>query len=232
MKILILEDEATIAQRLERLIKEILGNKLSDLKIMTSMEQAFLYLSENSIDVLLLDLNLNSKNGYRLLEKAIAGAFQTIVVSAYKDKASEAFEYGVLDFVPKPFSKERLEKAFSRLFHFSSETAVQLKYLAVKKQNRIHLIPIDQIKYIRASGVYSELFLRNGVKELHEKNLGNLSLLLHPAFERIHKSYLVKIEEIKNVRVHSGSKYELELKSGEILPIGRTKYSSLKKRWL
>ena len=66
---------------------------------------------------------------------------------------------------------------------------------------------------------------------LHDKSLEKLEQLLSSSFERIHKSYLVKLSEVKEVIVKPGSKYMAELKNGERIPIGRTKYKNIKAKW-
>lgn len=71
----------------------------------------------------------------------------------------------------------------------------------------------------------------NGSKELHDKSLDSLLAILPNTFERIHKSYIVRISEVKEVLVHSGNKYELILNNELILPIGRTRYKEVKQRW-
>src|SRR5688572_16580366 len=114
MRILIAEDESVIARRLERMVKEILGERAGSVAVKESLADAGEYLFEKPIDLLLLDLNLNGEDGYDLLKLAAAGSFQTIVVSANSDRALEAFQYGVLDFVPKPFDLERLKRALDR----------------------------------------------------------------------------------------------------------------------
>ncbi|WWW34360.1 response regulator [Stenotrophomonas rhizophila] len=58
-------------------------------------------------DGLLLDLNLGGEDGFELLRRAVAGRYHCVVVSAHRERALQAFEHGVLDFVPKPFSRER-----------------------------------------------------------------------------------------------------------------------------
>jgi len=93
------------------------------------------------------------------------------------------------------------------------------------------LVNIEYIKFIKGAGIYTELFLNNGSKEIHNKTLENLTLLLPNSFERIHKSYLVDMTAAKQIIVEPGSKYSLELNNGELLPIGRTRYKELQKKW-
>lgn len=231
MQVLIVEDEARIAKRLERFTREILGEQLTNLTIKPKLSTAIDYVLNHPIDVLLLDLNLNGKDGFDLLKTAVAHSFHTIIVSAYRDRAIEAFEYGVIDFIPKPFDIDRLSKALERINNLNQKADYATKYLAIKKQGRIHLLDINEVVYLQGANIYSEVYLQNGQKELYDKSLEKVLQLLPPSFERIHKSYVVNMQQAQDILVHSGSKYELELKTGEILPIGRTRYKQLKARF-
>lgn len=232
MNILIVEDETRIAKRIERMTREILGATLQSLTHIDTLGAALTFIEENPLDLVLLDLNLNGEDGFDLLATAVSGAFHTIIISAYKEQAITAFEYGVIDFVPKPFNQERLEQAFLRVTAPENTADHTAKYLAVKKRQRIQLIPIEEVMYIKGAGAYAELFLRDGKKELHDKSLEKLEQLLSDPFERIHKSYLVRLSEIKEIIVASGSKYMAELKNGDQIPIGRTKYKEVKGKWV
>lgn len=232
MNILIVEDEARIAKRIERMTLDILGPGVQSLTHIGVLDEAMKYIESSALDLVLLDLNLNGDDGFDLLTTAVSGSFHTIVISAYKNQAIRAFEYGVLDFVPKPFNRDRLEQAFNRVVAKEKKENNEIKFLAVKKRGNIQLIRIEDIVYIKGAGVYTELFLKGGTKELHDKSLEKLEQLLAHSFERIHKSYLVKMVEVKGITVESGSKYMAELMNGEFIPIGRTKYKDLKKKWI
>ncbi len=232
MKILIIEDESRIARRIERITQDILGNNLRSIQLINTLEEALTFIENNPLDLVLLDLNLNGDNGFDLLTTAVSKSFHTIIISAYKDQAITAFEYGVLDFVPKPFNQDRLEQAFNRVMAKEKSTVNQTKYLAVKKRHKVELISISELVYIKGAGAYAELFLADGKRALHDKSLEKLEQLLSGSFERVHKSYLVKMSEIKGISVASGSKYLAELKNGDQIPIGRTKYKDLKAKWL
>jgi len=232
MRVLIVEDESRIAKRIERMTQEILGSELESLTHINTLRQALSFIENNRLDLVLLDLNLNGENGFDLLKAAVSGAFHTIIISAYKDQAIAAFEYGVLDFVPKPFNQARLEQAFRRSALKERNELAKTKFLAVKKRQRIQLLPVEDLLYIKGAGVYAELFLTDGTKELHDKSLEKLERLLSHSFERIHKSYLVRMSAIEEIRVESGSKYIAKLNNGEQLPIGRTRYKDLKAKWL
>ncbi len=232
MNILIVEDEARIAKRIERMTREILGSDLQSLSHIATLDEALKFMDNNELDIVMLDLNLNGDNGFDLLTTTISKSFHTIVISAYREQAITAFEYGVLDFVPKPFNRERLEEALQRVRTKEPSAEDTVKYLAVKKRHKIQLLSIADVIYLKGAGAYSEIFLVDGTKELHDKSLEKLEQLLSPAFYRIHKSYLVKMSEIREITVASGSKYMAELRNEAIIPIGRTKYKDLKGKWI
>lgn len=228
MRILIIEDENRIASRIERMTRSFFAEKLERLDRFESVADGLSFLADHEIDVLLLDLNLNGENGFLLLESLLSRSFHTIVISAYTEKAITAFEYGVLDFVAKPFDENRLIQAFLRITSVGHAAGKGLRYLAVKKAGAISMIEVKDLIYIKGAGIYTELHLGNGKLELHDKSLEKLEQLLPESFERVHKSYIVAIDQCEKIIVSSGSKYELVLKNGEYIPIGRTRYAELK----
>ncbi|MEO1370054.1 MAG: response regulator, partial [Acidobacteriota bacterium] len=103
---MIVEDEALVARRLRRLLVDILGADRVEILWSPDLPDARRRLADGTrIDALFLDLNLNGRDGFDLLSEAVAGRFETIVVSAHAERAIEAFEYGVLDFIAKPFGQ-------------------------------------------------------------------------------------------------------------------------------
>jgi len=232
MKILIVEDEVHIARHLEKLVRRILRDTGPVIDRLSRFEDALAHLDNVDIDLLLLDLNLDGKDGFELLQLISAASFHTIIISAYKNRAIEAFEYGVLDFVPKPFSEKRLRKALSRIQSALSPPDYPSRYFAVRKKGKIHLIKDEEVAYFQAFGHYAKIHLKNGQTELHNKSLVKLMPILGSDYERVHKSYIVKMSEIENIHVYEGGKYEIELCNGAMVPLGRSKYPLVKEKWL
>ncbi len=230
MKILIIEDEARIARRISRMTREIFGTDLQSLTVCNDIETGLQAVAEKDIDLLFLDLNLNGKDGFDILESVVAESFHTVIISAHRERAIRAFEYGVLDFVPKPFDQERLQKACDRIRSKTREET-GIKFLAVKKKGRQVLLKIEDITYIQGAGIYTELKMRNGKTEICNKSLETLHTLLPQDFERIHKSYLVPMSQAKGIHSEPGSRYKLELTDGTFLPIGRSRYKDIRERW-
>ncbi len=229
MHVIIVEDEPAILRRLERQITELLGDKLDKLKCYDNLDDAQDYISQQSIDLLFLDLNLRGKNGFTILSTLTASSFHTIIVSANTDKAIEAFEYGVLDFVAKPFTKARLEQAINKLFETNQRQDYGVRFLSVKQASVIQLIEINKIDYIVASGHYSEIFFQQSSR-LHDKPIQKLLPLLPPNFEHIHRSFIVNMNKVVSLVTEPGSKYTLELVGGQQLPISRTRYTKIKEK--
>lgn len=232
MKILIVEDEPVIAQRLQRFCQQFFAAEPVHLHCLDDLHEAQDWLSEQPVDLVLLDLNLNGRDGFELLQRCNAGAFYTIIVSAHTDQALQAFDYGVLDFVAKPFSQARLEKALTRVQDVQWRSDTPMNYLAVKSAGALQLIALAEVSYIRASGHYSELVLRDGQIKLHDKSIDKLNRLLPANFERIHRSYVVPLQLIERLLVDAGGKYGALLTNGVELPVGRSRYAALKEKLL
>jgi two-component system response regulator LytT len=241
MRIVIVEDEPLIQQRIKRLTLDILSEHQPTIVCFGDIDDADEYLRENTIDLLLLDLNLMGRDGFELLKANVAGAYHTIVISAYAEKAVIAFEYGVLDFIAKPFDRDRLEKAFNRLLTRSQENYYGCRYLSVKKQGSIELVAISDVSYIQAEGHYSLLNIcmneaslesRMGAKTyLHSKNIEKIMQLLPECFLRVHRSYIVNMNYVKKLNIKEGSRYFLQIDSNMEIPVGRTKVKEVKEHF-
>jgi DNA-binding LytR/AlgR family response regulator len=229
MNILIVEDEAPAARRLERMTRELVANDIGSLTIAASIAEAERYLADNAADLVLLDLNLNGSSGFDLLSRITAGSFHTIVVSASIDRALAAFEYGVLDFVPKPVDRQRLAKALKRLNSVRSSDAPEMKFLSVTNRGTVRLVPLQTVRFFKAADDYVELHLADGSVELSGKSLDSLCRILPQSYCRIHRSYVVNVADARQIRVFGGGRYELELRNGTSLPISRTQYPVIRK---
>lgn len=231
VRIAVVEDEPVIARRLLRLLRRLLGSRLKRLDHLPTLHDAFAHVREQPLDLLFLDLNLYGEDGFQILGEAAAHSFQTIVVSAHHHRALEAFEYGVLDFVPKPFDETRLRKALKRYESREEGLRQQLRVLAVRRAGEVRLVPVDEVTHIRGSGDYSELHTQDGSVHLHDKTLNALALLLPTSFERVHRSVIVDLRQVESFLNEPGSRYFLRLVDGTQLPVSREKVRELRARW-
>ena len=99
MRILIIEDEPLIRERLLRMCGELAGG-LARFDAVPDLNLAGDRLQRNLYDGLLLDLNLGGEDGFELLRQAVSGRYHCVVVSAHRERALQAFEHGVLTSSP------------------------------------------------------------------------------------------------------------------------------------
>ena len=180
--------------------------------------------------MLFLDLNLNGANGFELLKSVTAASFQTIIITANREKATIAFDFGVLDFVSKPIVEERFKMAIDRFLSGHGSHREKLKSLSIKSKGVIRLVNIEEIQFIKASGNYSEIHTLKKTSFIHDKNLEKLSKILPDNFVRVHRSYIVDSTKISRIIKHGGGKYRLELTNGEIISLSRAVYRTLQNK--
>lgn len=228
-----------MARRLKRLLETILVDRITSLVSVPGVAAALDYISRKPVDLLFLDLNLNGKDGFTVLQSLLAESFDVIVVSAYRDRALEAFDYGVLDFVAKPFSEARLRQAVNRYLSHQGDPDRPLRQLAIKKQGKLTLIDVNDILFVQGADIYTTLHLRPRPKqanthptELSDKSLESLSRLLPPDFVRVHKSFIANINACQELLIEGGGRYALMLQDGRKIPVGRTRYKEVRDRFL
>ncbi|MBV1920775.1 MAG: LytTR family DNA-binding domain-containing protein [Pseudomonadales bacterium] len=224
-----MEDQILVAQRLQRLVKQFFGDKLDSIKIIDNLDDAEEWLFSSPIDLLFLDLELNGHDGFDLLSTATSGSFHTIVVSAHTDQAFRAFDYGVIDFVGKPFDQERVDKALLKLQNNQRVQGTQ--FLTVRRTGELIKVPLANLCFVKGADNYSELNLNNEKTYLHDKSLEKISKILPERFVRIHKSFLVDLNQVSKISLKTGSYYEVEMFGGKRLPIGRTRYKQVKQQF-
>lgn len=229
MRLLIVEDEPYVAEYIEEKCRSILRNKILRIHRANTLEQALKYISQNVIDLCFLDLNLNGKNGYTILKDVVSRSFHTIIISAHTDQAVEAFQYGVLDFIPKPFTEQRLKAAFNRYFDSTFRKDISTKYLSVKVAGKIRLIHVRDITYFKASENYVEIHLNNKKNELLDKKMEHLEQILPANFVRIHRSFIVDISQIASFERKTTGAYKVELKDHTVLPLGKKRLKTFTK---
>jgi two-component system response regulator LytT len=197
MRILIIEDEPLVAQRLERLVRDALGAELLGLHAATTLDAAVARLDKADDMVLLLDLNLGHEDGFDLLRRALAEPWSTIVVSGSTERALEAFELGVVDFVAKPFTIERLKIAFQRVRE--RRGSERTRYLAVAYAGHIELVPLADVVAIHGDDDYSSVELADGQRRLHKRTLTELERLLPREFLRVHRSHIANLKQVRSL---------------------------------
>jgi DNA-binding LytR/AlgR family response regulator len=226
MRVAIVEDEAVVARRLARMVRDIAGAEIV-IEHAPSLSQAVELIQARTIDLMFLDLDLNGRDGFQLLEQAAAARFETVIVSAHHDQALRAFEYGVADFVPKPWSEERLRVAIDRARGRQPRNCASR--LIVRKGRDTHAIDVDALVYVQGADDYSELHLADGTTHLHEKTLASLEAQLPTTFLRVHRSYIANLSRARALRSHGGRTL-LVFEGGAAVPVGRVYRAEVRER--
>lgn len=185
--------------------------------------QALNFLNQEKVDIIFLDINMPKLKGFDFL-RTIDNPPQVIVTSAYQEYALEGFDLNVCDYLLKPFSFERFIKALNKAIGSLSTSKEKLTVAAqnienesifIKGDKKYHQVKLDDILYIEACGNYSNIFLRNDRIITQEKISDFEKRLGTENFVRVHKSFIVSANKIKEI---AGNHISLDIKK---IPIGR-----------
>jgi two-component system LytT family response regulator len=194
-------------------------------------------------DLIFLDIQMPKINGFEMLE-LIDNQPDVIFTTAFDEYAIRAFEAHAIDYLLKPYSKERFNKAINKWLESQdianpnlstktlTETINQLSHqhdrVVVKTGNKITIIPVMDIEYLEASDDYVMLHTSYG-RFLKNKTMQFFEQTLNPQyFVRIHRSYIVQIPMITRLAPYEKDSYVAVLKSDAKIPVSRTGYARLK----
>ena len=198
-------------------------------------------INENNPDLIFLDIQMPKLNGFEMLE-LLDSNFNIIFTTAYDQYALKAFEVNAIDYLLKPFPKERFidavqkvidkienidaPKINSKLNNFFPDQEV-LKRIVVKKNSRIIVIPVNTIKYLEAHDDYVKIFTSEG-SFLKQNRMKFYEEHLPDSFIRIHRSYIVNFNEVKEISMSEKDTHIVVLKNGEKLSVSKSGYTKLK----
>jgi two-component system LytT family response regulator len=203
MNILIVEDEALARQRLERMLKSLGHEQITHAG---NGEEALKLIDADHFDVAFVDINMPGMNGLdlgyelRYRQSDIAIIFQT----AYSEHALEAFDIGASGYLVKPYSVDQLKSALERVS--AKPKADGTFRLMSKNGEHYYLLKPEEIYYVKAD--LSEVMLRTAKGfSYYTQKISELETLLAPFhFVKVHRSYLINIDRIKNMETIEQSK--------------------------
>ena len=176
-------------------------------------------------DLVFLDVSLPELSGLEVIQR-IHHLPEIVFTTAYDRFAIAAFEMGALDYLMKPFGRERfqamLERVRKRLMTDGVPAAERardalgspLRRLFARTANGIVPINVRSIRHIQASGDYIEIECENGNYLLH-MSLGEIAARLDPAtFCRIHRSHIVNLDAVERLLAHDDRRFLVKLKGG------------------
>ena len=194
--------------------------------------------SRESPDLLFLDIQMPKLDGFEVLELIEPGP-AVIFVTAYDQYAMRAFDAAAVDYLLKPFSVERFERALDRAKARLGERRLPTEVAAarppaerpqrivVKDGTRVHIIPLDKLDYVEAQDDYVALHSA-GKSYLKQQPIASLEATLDPArFVRIHRSTIVNLERVARIEPYGKESRIAILHDGARLPVSRSGYARL-----
>jgi two-component system, LytTR family, response regulator len=242
IRIVIIDDETPARELIKHYLQEV------DLvEVIAECADGFSGLKQISglkPDLVFLDIQMPRLTGIELVE-VLTEKPEIIFITAYDQFALRAFELNAVDYLLKPFEKRRFleavkkaidkirsgtvnNKPASELLAKRPEPASTVNRIVVRKANSINIIPVEQVRYIESQDDYVMIHYTNGkalkqqTMKFYEDNLPSSD------FVRIHRSYIVKIMEIKQIEPYGKDNHIAILHSGDKLPVSKTGYKHIK----
>ena len=246
LRALIVDDEMVARRRIRRLLTAepdivVAGECADGASAITAIER-------ERPDLVFLDIQMPELDGFGVLRRIDLGELPSIVfVTAYDRYALRAFDVHAIDYLLKPFTRERFRRALGRareqIGRRSEDPGLSalaealrnppryLNRVAVRTSSRIVLVDLADVDWIEAADNYVRLHARRREYLLRE-TLASLEQQLDPQrFARIHRSAIVQIDRIAELHPAKHGDMDVVLKTGEILTMTRTWRESAA-RWL
>jgi two-component system, LytTR family, response regulator len=242
MKILIVDDEPLARERIREMLKK--QTDIESIAEAANGGEAVKHIKTHQPDIVFLDIQMPDIDGFQVLEKlgekTLSQIPAIIFVTAFDQHALRAFEFHALDYLLKPFDRDRFAETFRRakaqinnrtdgdsnqrilsLLEQMNAAPEYLEWLTIKKDERIRLFKTEDIHWIEAQGNYVLLkFAENS--ELLRETMDGIETQLNPQiFIRIHRSAIININHIKELQVWRRGEYRVVMKGGKSFTLSR-----------
>ena len=251
LRVLLVDDEAPARALLREYLGAIPGvevagecaNGFEAMKAITELEP----------DLLFLDVQMPKLDGFEVLELLEPGGPAVIFCTAYDEYALRAFEVHAVDYLLKPFGRERLGEAVARARDRiaqggragSGETLPSgaalaaaargkgrhVERIVVRDGAQVHVVPVERVDYVEAQDDY--VAIHEGERtHLKHQALSELAESLDPSrFVRVHRSFLVNVERVARVELLAKDQRVVILRDGRQLPVSRSGHERLRDQW-
>jgi two-component system LytT family response regulator len=227
------------------LLREYIGSS-ADIEILAECANGFeavKAIAEKKPDLVFLDVQMPKLDGFEVLE-LIGQEVAVIFDTAYDQYAMRAFDEHAVDYLLKPFSLDRFQKALERarqrlgekgkppavteLVRAARPPQEYLQRIVVKDGARVHIIPVDRLDYAESQDDYVSLHSQ-GKSYLKEQTISSLEAALDPQrFVRIHRTVVVNLERVAKIEPYAKDSRVAVLTDGSQLPVSRTGYERLR----
>jgi two-component system LytT family response regulator len=247
IRVAIVEDEPPARAKLKRMLGEHDGYRV--VAEADDVAGGVAALREEKPDLLFLDIRLGAGNGFDVLTRAAPPYPLVVFTTAYHEHALRAFEFAALDYLLKPFDRERFTRTLGRVaarlaerdadadeerlrkLGAALEATPRLCRFVVHERGRSLIVPIGEVSRLSAAGNYVEVHTPSR-RHLVRATLSRLAQRLDPTeFLRVHRSHLVRANAITEVARWAHGDLKLTLKDGSELMLSRRFRNLLPEDW-
>ena len=240
IKAVIIDDEPLARE----VVKEYLLN-FPQITIMQECNDGFEGLKaiqQHQPDIIFLDIQMPKITGFEMLE-LVENMPAVIFTTAFEEHAIRAFEVHAVDYLLKPFSNDRFDKAVQKwldqfqtapvasttaLLETAAATPLQSNRVVIKINGKIKIIPVQDIHYLEAADDYVKIFTQEG-NFLKNKTMSFFEKMLDPQqFTRVHRSYILNINQVTRIDPYEKENHLAILRSGARVLVSKTGYPRLK----
>jgi two-component system LytT family response regulator len=239
IRVLVADDQPMARERLVSLLAAEPGVELTGTA--TSGPEAVDSIRKTAPDLVFLDLQMPGMDGFGVIEEVgIDRMPATVFVTAYDEYAVRAFEVQALDYLLKPFGRQRFQSALARarrhlererhgdmadrlaeLLRTARSPAEPRERLLVKSDGRMSFVDVDQIDWVEAEGNYVRLYVGEQVHVIRETMHALIDKIGPKRFFRIHRSRIVNVTRVKELLIAGGGDYHVVLWNGRRLGLSR-----------
>lgn len=199
-------------------------------------------IQQHQPDIIFLDIQMPKITGFEMLE-LVENMPAVIFTTAFEEHAIRAFEVHAVDYLLKPFSNDRFDKAVQKwLDHFqtpvaantealletAAATPLQSNRVVIKINGKIKIIPVQDIHYLEAADDYVKIVTQEG-SFLKNKTMSFFERMLDPQqFTRVHRSYILNVNQVTRIDPYEKENHLAILRSGARVLVSKTGYPRLK----
>jgi two-component system LytT family response regulator len=242
MKVVVIDDEPLARSIVLEYLQE--HNNIEIVAECNDGFQGVKAINQHKPDLIFLDIQMPKINGFEMLE-LLDTTPSVIFTTAFDEYAIKAFETNAIDYLLKPFSKERFdlaiekwtvknsgtvssEKNIQSLLQNSSKQPDEKNRIVVKNGSDIRIVPVNDVMYIEAYDDYVKIFTKD-TYYLKKKTMNYYEEVLDPSvFFRTHRSFIINLQQLTKIEPLEKNTYIALLKNGKKIPLSRTGYSKLK----
>lgn len=235
MKVLIVDDEPLAREELHYLVKS--NGAVNEIYEADGITEAKKVVATKQPDLMFLDIQLTDGSGIAFAEGLKNQPTHPYIVfaTAYDQYALDAFEADAINYLLKPFSKERVDDAISRVNKLTvnqptqPNSLLQNPRLSVTNDEKTIILQKDSIVFLQTQNGYTQVYAKGGHQISSKQSLTNLLKQLDPQkFIRVHRSFAVNLNMVSELEPSFNHTYELTLKNGRKIPVSRSYVNATK----